>query len=40
MSIALNSLYNGDTNTINQQREEEKKKLAKYKVAEQTSGGP
>ena len=40
MSLTLNSLHNGDTNTINEQREEERKKLAKYKVVEQTSGGP
>ena len=41
MSLTLNSLNNGDFNTINMmQRDEERKQLAKYKVAEQTRGEP
>ena len=40
MSLTLNSLNNGDANTINLQREEEGKELSKYKVGEQTRGEP
>jgi hypothetical protein len=40
MSLTLITLNNGDANTINLQRDEEWKELAKYKVAEQTRGEP